>query len=94
MKSYNVTNLQYMVDELGEDSVNTILLSFSCPINCDVEKFIHEKAIEFSKQNLARTYIVTTQHKNKQEVIGYFTLSYKLLHASSVTLLSQLPKAL
>ncbi len=82
MKGYNVTNLQYMIDELGEDRVRPILLNFSCPFNRDVEKFIHEIAIEFSKQSLARTYIVTTSYKNKQEIIGYFTLSFKLLHAS------------
>lgn len=82
MKGYNVTNLQFMIDELGEDDVKSILLNFSCPLNLDVERFIHESAIEFSKQSLARTYIVTTSYKGKQELIGYFTLSYKLLHAS------------
>ncbi len=82
MKGYNVVNLQHMVDELGEDGVKPILLNFSCPINLDVERFIHGSAIDFSKQSLARTYVVTTSYKNKQEMIGYFTLSFKLLHAS------------
>lgn len=82
MKGYNVTNLQFMIDELGEDDVKSILLNFSCPLNLDVERFIYESAIEFSKQSLARTYIVTTSYNGKQELIGYFTLSYKLLHAS------------
>jgi hypothetical protein len=82
MKGYNVTNLQHMIDELGEDSVGSILHNFCCPLNLDVERFIQESAIEFSKQTLSRTYIVTTSYKGTQEVIGYFTLSYKLLHAS------------
>ncbi len=80
MKGYNVINLHHMVEELGEDSVKSILLSFSCLDNRDVEAFIHDKAIEFSKQGLARTYIVTTSFKNKQEIIGYFAIAYKLLH--------------
>lgn len=71
-----------MIKELGEDRTRSVLLSFSCPINCDVEKFIHENAIEFSKRNLAQTFIVTTSYQQSQEFIGYFTLSYKLLHAS------------
>ncbi len=82
MKGYNVTNLQHMIDEIEEDRLNVILLNFSCPLNLDVEKFIHKSAIEFSKQSLARTYIVTTSYKGKQELIGYFTLSFKLLHAA------------
>ena len=71
-----------MIEELGEDRVKSILLNFSCPLNGDVEKFLHESAVAFSKQGLARTYIVTTSYRNRQEVIGYFTLSIKLLHAS------------
>ncbi len=82
MKGFNVTNLQHMVEELGEDRTKSILLNFSCPLNRDVERFIHENAIEFTKQHLSRTYIVTTSYKNNQETIGYFTLSFKLIHAS------------
>lgn len=82
MKGYNVINLHHLVEELGEDSVNAILLNFSCPINRDVETFIRNKAIEFSKQGLARTYIVSTSYRKKQVVIGYFTLAYKSLHVA------------
>jgi hypothetical protein len=31
---------------------------------------------------LRKPYIVTTSFRNKQEIIGYFTLAYKLLHVA------------
>jgi hypothetical protein len=82
MRGYNVINLQYMIEELGENRAKSILLDFSCPQNRDVEYFIHDRAIEFSKRHLSRTYIVTASCKKKQELIGYFTLSFKLLYVS------------
>ncbi len=82
MKGYNIINLHHMIEELGEDSVNAILLNFYCPMNKDVEFFIHSKAVEFSKQRLAQTHIVTTAYQKKQVVVGYFTLAYKILHVT------------
>lgn len=43
-------NLSDLLDQLGEDEVKKILSSFSCPMNADVEKFLKEKAIEFSNE--------------------------------------------
>jgi hypothetical protein len=71
-----------MINELGEDRTKTILSEFSCPVNLDVESFIHHKAIDFSKQGLSGTHLVSTSHKKKDRIIGYFTLAIKLFHVS------------
>ena len=34
---------------------------FSCPLNLDVEHFIHEKAYDFERVGLARTYLIFAQ---------------------------------
>lgn len=37
--------------EIGEDVLLRIFSDFSCPINPDVERFLKERAIEFTKKN-------------------------------------------
>lgn len=41
--------LMDVVQQFGEEEVKEILSNFSCPRNLDVEKFIREDAIAFSK---------------------------------------------
>lgn len=41
------------------------LKEFSCPLNKDVEYFIKNRAIEFLKQDISRTYIVMSSYKQK-----------------------------
>lgn len=53
MTGYRIVNLKHVIDEFGEDRTKAILSEFSCPLNQDMEKFIKEKAIEFTKQGLA-----------------------------------------
>ena len=42
--------LMDVVQQFGEEEVKEILSNFSCPRNLDVEKFIREDAIAFSKK--------------------------------------------
>lgn len=52
-----------------------ILSDFSCPLNTDVERFLKERAIEFTKKNQSVTYLVFS---NEDAVlVGYFTLTVK-----------------
>ncbi|MDO4622134.1 MAG: GNAT family acetyltransferase [Eubacteriales bacterium] len=62
-------------DELGEDILKEILSEFSCEKNPDVERFLKEQAIEFTKKNQSVTYIVLSNRN--AEVLGYFTLAIK-----------------
>ena len=72
-------NLSEVVDQLGEDRAKSILSSFSCPKNKDVEKFLRDKAIEFSKRGFSKTHLVFWQTADNQEkeLVGYYTIAYK-----------------
>ncbi len=79
MTGYGLVNLKDMLHELGEDRTKEILAGFSCPMNKDVEFFLHCKAIEFAKQGIAQTQLVLTSYKDEPVIVGYFTLSNKVL---------------
>lgn len=79
MTGYGLVNLKDMIHELGEDRTKEILSGFSCPMNKDVEFFLHCKAIEFAKQGIAQTQLVLTSYKEEPVIVGYFTLSNKVL---------------
>ena len=49
-----------MIEAIGEDETTNILSSFTCPKAPDVEAFIKEKAIMFTKQGWAQTHLVVT----------------------------------
>ena len=44
--------------ELGETALKELLSEFSCIKNTDVERFLKEQAIEFTKKNQSVTYLV------------------------------------
>ena len=60
MIGYKIVNLKLMVDAVGEDTAQAVLSTFSCPLNEDVEKFLHVKAIDFAKQGFSQTHLVMT----------------------------------
>nr|DAZ16319.1 MAG TPA: hypothetical protein [Caudoviricetes sp.] len=74
-------NLSDLLDQLGEDEVKKILSSFSCPMNADVEKFLKEKAIEFSKRGFSKTHLVywETEDGLEREFVGYYTIASKFI---------------
>ena len=45
---------------LGEEELRKILSEFSCDKNSDVERFLKEQSIEFTKKNQSVTYLVFT----------------------------------
>lgn len=70
-----------MIEELGESEVKTILSSFVCDMNEDVQTFIREKAIMFSECGWAKTtlvYWVSDDEKEKYWV-GYYTIAPKYI---------------
>lgn len=77
MNGYIGINLQDMINEVGEKPAKDILSDFSCPLNKDVENFLHSTAIEFSKQGIASTYLIMASYKGKYVLAGYYTLTNK-----------------
>lgn len=60
---------------LGEEALRGILSEFSCEKNSDVERFLKEQSIEFTKKNQSVTYLVFTNQD--AELVGYFTITIK-----------------
>ena len=80
MSGYIGINLKdILFDEtLGESAAKSILSSFSCPLNPDVEHFLRNVAIEFSKQSISSTYLIIASYRNTYVLAGYYTLANKI----------------
>lgn len=78
---YYQVNLQNMLEELGKDRVETILSDFSCPQNEDVEYFLKRKAILFSQQGFAKTFLVfwCSADETERYLIGYYSIASKVI---------------
>lgn len=63
--------------------LDALLYSFSCPLDLDIEAFIHNRAIEFEKLSKSCTYLVCEEEalikKKELFIYGYFSMSLKLL---------------
>lgn len=77
-------NLNDIIEGIGESQTKSILSSFSCPLNRDVEDFLHSKAIEFSKRGFAKTYLVfwTTADGAERELVEYYSIAPKTFAVS------------
>ena len=96
MNQYIQINLNDMIEELGEERTKNILSSYSCPVNFDVENFLKNKSIEFSKRGFAKTYLVFWQSEDQTEkhLIGYFTLASKVLSVNKDSVSKNVSKKL
>lgn len=67
--------------DLGEDELRQLFSEFSCDKNSDVEKFLKEQSIEFTKKNQSVTFLVFSN--NDASLVGYFTLAIKPITISA-----------
>ena len=74
---YKIVNLKDIYNNFGEAITKEILKKYKCEINTDVEYFLKEKAIEFSKQDISRTFLVMSEFKGKYVITGYFAIANK-----------------
>lgn len=63
-----------MLETIGEDELSSILFDFSCPMNPEIEHFIHNNAIEFAKRKMSITHLV---FDGDARLVAYFTLTHK-----------------
>lgn len=61
---YETIALKDVIQEFGKKKANSVLSNFLCPLNKDVEDFIHTKAIAFENAGMAKTYLITAQNNN------------------------------
>lgn len=78
---YLVINIRKYIDsdnpELGEEDLQQLLSEFSCEKNLDVERFLKNSSIEFTKKNQSVTYLVLSMEDGA--LLGYFTIALKPL---------------
>lgn len=55
--------------------MNKLFLSFSCPLNDEVESFLKNNSYDFSSKNQAVTYLIFLEN----HFVAYFTLANKLI---------------
>lgn len=67
--------------DLGEEELRELLSEFSCSKNLDVERFLKEQSIEFTKKNQSVTYLVFSN--DDATLVGYFTITIKPISISS-----------
>lgn len=78
--------------KLGESRLLQVLSGFSCPKNPDVERFLKNSAIEFTKKNQSVTYLVF--NISSMELVGYFTIALKPLTVRGETVSKTMKKKL
>lgn len=72
---FQIVQLCDLLDEFGKDPVEKVLTEFSCPLNKDVEYFLHKKAILYENNDKSRTYLVFAIDEGIECFIAYFTIA-------------------
>lgn len=93
---YSVVNIRKYLEsdnpKLGEDDLVQILSEFSCTRNSDVERYLKNSAIEFTKKNQSVTYLVFFGEDGG--LLGYFTIALKPLTIRGETISNTVKKKL
>ena len=65
---------EFDVENIGDD-IADIISDFTCTLNKDVESFLHNNAIEFTRKKQSVTYLVLSGES--AQLLGYFSLTIK-----------------
>lgn len=70
-------------DEMPDEELKKLLFTFECKTvlgeESDVQYFLREKAVQFDKMALSRTYLVFSSYHDKPYICGYFSIAIKSL---------------
>ncbi len=83
MIGYTKVNLLDISEMAEPGKASEVISDFCCPRNPDVEDFLKDKALVFSRQRIASTYLVFASYKERQTLVGYFALASKHFHIDS-----------
>ena len=89
---YITITLQDVIGILKVERVKTILSVFSSPPNEDIERYIKDRAIDFSNRGIAQTHMVFKNINDSLGFLGYFTLANKILTMSSIGMSNETKK--
>ena len=77
MSEYFKINLEDLSEMMDGDKLQSLISDFSCPMNDDIERFFHDKALAFAQQRLASVYLVFAADGDVSVFAGYYALTYK-----------------
>lgn len=69
--------LDELIETRGEDEVSSVLSSFSCAKNPDIEDFARHKAMNYNRQGIAVTHLVFSCEDDSACLAGFYTLANK-----------------
>ena len=83
MNDFSTLNIcdKIKVGKEGEAFLDHVYSGFSCPKNPDVERFLCEQSINFTKKNQSVTYLVN--EKITFDLVGYFALTIKAISVNA-----------
>ena len=86
--------MKFLLDAEGEESASTLLHTFNCCRNSDLESFLREKAITHEKSHKSRTYLFVDGYGHRDSsVVAYISLAIHTMdirNISSATLKKKL----
>lgn len=65
-----------------ENELKDLLYTFKCEKDLDLENFLHNKAIDFEKQNICKTFVL--MDTTNLQIIAYFSIALKVLECDSL----------
>ena len=89
--SLSIVNILDLIAQIGKERVESILKSFSCPLNSEIESFLWNRAVDFSIQKISITHLVFNELK---ELVAFFALSPKSVNINCELLSSSLQRKL
>ena len=86
-------SLEEMMNELEDEVLKSILSSFSCIYDEDIQNFLHNRAIEFERLSKSRTYLVVSDEEFRNPkvmfdeitIYGYISLAVKVFTVPETT---------
>ena len=87
-----IKNILDDIQERGEEKVRGYVSTFSCPLSPNIENFIRNRAIDFSRRKVSITYLVSDIDDG--QLLGFFALTHKAVLIPSSTLSNTMRKKL
>ncbi len=81
--SLKFVSLNSLLANQNESKIQNLLNNFFCKRDIDIENFLKNKAIEFEKRNISRTYLwIDLENK---EVAGYFSIGLDIVSIKGIS---------
>jgi hypothetical protein len=72
--AFRIVNLLDLLQKANSNDVHDFLCTFSCPLNAEIEDFIKNKSIDFSRQKISITHLVLN---DQEELAAFFSLTQR-----------------